>query len=203
MHFGLQGSTGYAEHSPPGRFVVIMFLRHPTCHRQRVLSGPEGQALAEFALVLPVLMLILLAIIQLGFMLGGQIGLINAVRETARFGSLAPTTEVNAATNGSSVDGYLTTSSLPLNVPGFEPANLVSHSVTYCQYQNPGAASYSVRLTVVANYRHPLFIPMVGLILDGFDGSMDGGLAVTTREQFRVENPPLNLSEVDALAVCP
>ena len=80
----------------------------------------------------------------------------------------------------------------------------MSSSVTYCGYQNPGTSptSYSVRVIVEARYKHPLFIPLVGLILDGFDGSMDGGLAVTTREQFRVENPPLNDTEVDALAVC-
>ena len=78
------------------------FLR---CQRHRVPRRTrEGQALAEFALVLPVLMLILLSIVQLGFMLGGQIGLINAVRETARFGSLAPTTETNAGANSTSVD---------------------------------------------------------------------------------------------------
>lgn len=178
------------------------FLR---CQRHRAPRRTrEGQALAEFALVLPVLMLILLSIVQLGFMLGGQIGLINAVRETARFGSLAPTTETNAGANSTSVDNYLTTSSLPLNVPGYESVNLVSSSVTYCGYPNPGTSptSYSVRVIVEARYKHPLFIPLVGLILDGFDGSMDGGLAVTTREQFRVENPPLNDTEVDALAVC-
>ena len=173
--------------------------RHESARR----DVAAGQALAEFALVLPVLMLILLSIIQLGFMLGAQIGLINATRETARFGSLSPTTENSASANGAAVNGYLESSSLPQNVPGYSSANLGTHGVSYCQYQNPGASSYSVRLIVEARYRHPLFVPLVGIILDGFDGTMDGNLAVSTREQFRVENMPLNLSEVDALAACP
>jgi hypothetical protein len=172
-------------------------------HGSRRRLNEPGQSLVEFALVLPILMLILLAIVQLGFMLGSQIGLINAVRETARFGSLSPTTEGSAASNGTAIDGYLTLSSLPQNVPGYASANLAAHSVSYCRYENPGASAYSVRVIVEARYRHPLFIPLVGIIMDGADGTMDAGLAVSTREQFRVENPPLNLSEVDALAACP
>lgn len=169
-------------------------------HRRLV---EPGQSLVEFALVLPILMLILLSIVQLGFMLGSQIGLINAVRETARFGSLSPTTEGSASSNGTTVDGYLTSSSLPQNVLGYASANLAAHSVSYCRYVNPGTSAYSVRIIVEARYRHPLFIPLVGVIMDGADGTMDAALAVATREQFRVENPPLNLVEVDALAACP
>jgi hypothetical protein len=51
-------------------------------------------------------------------------------------------------------------------------------------------------------YAHPLFIPLVGLILDPFDGASDGGLAVTSTESFRVENMPLNASEVSTLTSC-
>lgn len=163
----------------------------------------RGQALVEFALILPVLMLILMSIIQLGFIFGAQIGLINGVREGARYGSLTPTTGANSSTVGPAVQSYLTTTVLSTNVMGYSSSNLRSSSVTYCGYQNPGGAStYSVRLTVSARYGHPLFIPLVGVILDGFDGTSDSALAITSTERFRVENMPLNASEVASLPVC-
>jgi hypothetical protein len=151
-------------------------------------------------------MLILMGIIQLGFLFGAQIGLTNAVREAARFGSLAPTmTSAQATSNGAAVSTYLSGTAMPQNVPGFNAANLTAPAATYCYYQNPGTspASYSVRLTVTATYGHQLFIPLVGIILDPFDGVTDSRLAVTSRESFRVENAPLNLSDVNTLAVCP
>lgn len=161
----------------------------------------RGQALVEFALILPVLMLILMSIIQLGFIFGAQIGLINGVREGARYGSLTPTTGANASTVGPAVQSYLTTTVLPTNVMGYSASNL-SASVSYCGYQNPGSSTYSVRLTVSARYAHPLFIPLVGVILDGFDGTGDSALAITSTERFRVENMPLNASEVASLPAC-
>jgi Flp pilus assembly protein TadG len=169
----------------------------------RTRRTTDAQALVEFALVLPVLMLVLMSIVQLGFMFAGQIGLTNAVREAARYGSLSPTQNTtNATANGASVTAYLTGTVLPKDVPGYAAANVRSTSVTYCQYANPGGSSYSVRITVSVRYAHPLFIPLVGLILDPFDGASDGGLAVTSTESFRVENMPLNASEVSTLTSC-
>jgi Flp pilus assembly protein TadG len=165
-----------------------------------------GQSLTEFALIAPVLFLIFMGIIQLGILFGAHIGLINGVREAARYGSLAPTTAGNQAANAASVNNHLTTTVLPASVIGYSSANLTSSSVTYCAYQNPGTASpatHSVRLTVTARYAHPLFIPLVGVLLDGFDGAMDDALAITTMEHFRVENVPLNTGEVAGLTSCP
>jgi hypothetical protein len=147
-------------------------------------------------------MLILMSIIQLGFIFGAQIGLINGVREGARYGSLSPTTAANQSTVGAAVQSYLTTRVLSSNVMGYSSSHLQSSSVTYCAYQNPGGSTYSVRLTVSARYGHPLFIPLVGLILDGFDGTTDSALAVTSTERFRVENLPLNASEVATMSPC-
>jgi len=187
---------------------VIRPSVHPVQPRatwlRRGLIG-RGQSVVEFALVLPVLMLILMSIIQLGFIFGSQIGLINGVRETARYGSLSPTTNSYQANtvNGPAVVAYMSGTALPLSVPGYSAANLAASSAAYCSYQNPGGGAYSVRLTVTATYRHPLFIPLVGAILDGFDGSIDSALAVSSAERFRVENPPLNAGDVSTLTPCP
>ncbi|MBF8291086.1 MAG: TadE-like protein, partial [Chloroflexi bacterium] len=57
----------------------------------RALSGrpyQKGQSLVEFALVLTPLFLILLGIIQFGFIFNAYITLTNATREAAREGSI-------------------------------------------------------------------------------------------------------------------
>lgn len=162
----------------------------------------DGQALVEFALVAPILLLVLLAVIQLGFLFGSHIGLINAVREGARYGSLSPTATSSTATaNGAAIDTYLRTVLLPRSVPTYQAANVIATSVTYCAYQNPGGGAYSVRLTVSVTYAHPLFVPLVAAILDPFD-DRPGAFVLSTEERFRVENPPLNPSEVTSLASC-
>jgi Flp pilus assembly protein TadG len=47
-------------------------------------SNTEGQALVEFALVLPILLLLILGMIEFGWILNGKITLTTAAREGAR-----------------------------------------------------------------------------------------------------------------------
>ena len=63
----------------------------------RRTDSERGQALTEFALVAPLLFLILFGIIQLGFLFGGQNGLTNAAREAARYASTLPTPDTVVA----------------------------------------------------------------------------------------------------------
>lgn len=51
----------------------------------------EGQSMVEFALVLPVLMLIIIGIIEFGFLFSGYLALSNASREAVRTVSLGET----------------------------------------------------------------------------------------------------------------
>jgi Flp pilus assembly protein TadG len=52
------------------------------------LREEKGQSLVEFALLIPLLILILMAIIEFGFMFNAYITISNASREGARLGSL-------------------------------------------------------------------------------------------------------------------
>ena len=161
--------------------------------RARALRRPDqGQALTEFALIVPVLLLILFSIIQFGFLLGGQIGMTNGTREAARYASTVP----NAT--AAQVKVELTTRALPKAIPGFRAAN-VNNTLTvvsFCSYANP---NHDVRITSV--YRHPLFVPLVNLIVDAVDGTSDGALTATVTEEMRVENP--RLTTAGGLAPCP
>lgn len=53
-------------------------------------GGTRGQSLVEFALALPVLLLILIGITDLGRAFGAYIVMTNAAREGAYYGSLNP-----------------------------------------------------------------------------------------------------------------
>ncbi|MEX2236491.1 MAG: TadE family protein [Dehalococcoidia bacterium] len=62
-----------------------MRIRRPGSRR-----GERGQALVEFALVLPLLLIMLFGIIDFGRALQTYITINNASREGARFGSISP-----------------------------------------------------------------------------------------------------------------
>ena len=165
--------------------------------RQRSGSGSTetGQGLVEFALVAPILLMIMLSIIQLGWIFSTQIGLTNAIREAARFAATNPTVNPGqATTNGAATVSQLTTI-LPRNVSFYGPSSLGSATATYCEYPDPKSGNYSVRVNVTVQYRHPLFIPIIGPLLDGFDGVSDNAFRVGAVEEMRIENsPPLTAS---------
>jgi Flp pilus assembly protein TadG len=162
----------------------------------------RGQALTEFALIAPLFFLLLFAVIQLGFLMGGQIGLTNGVRETARYAATVPTA------TGAQVRTELLTRQLPKAIPGFRSGNIVggSTTVSYCYYRNPNDTvsfpSFSLKVIVTAVYRHPLFVPLISNIIDVFDGSNDSALTATAREEMRVENPRITSIPTGGIA-CP
>lgn len=151
----------------------------------------RGQSLAEFALILPVFLLILFSIIQFGFLLGSQIGLTNGVREAARYAVTQP-----RATR-LQVLSELTTRSLPRSIPAFSVGRVVvpQTDVVFCYVQNPNHSptfpSYSMRVRVIATYRHPLFVPLVTQIIDAIDATPDGALTARVTEEMRIETTRL------------
>jgi len=164
--------------------------------RRRGQRHTQGQALVEFALVLPIALLILLGIIQFGFLFSSQIGVINAVRETARFGSTSPLSDVaTASTNGANVCTYLENTAMT-RVPGYSIGNVVGSGATYVKYESypdphDPPDTYSIRMTVHIEYKHPLVVPIVSAILDGLDGTNDSHFQLGADEAMRVENPVL------------
>ncbi len=141
----------------------------------------SGQALVEFALLAPLLFVILFGIIQFGFLFSGQVGLTNTAREVARYTSTALTNSTAAAT-------AQLNAALPRNVPGYNGSAI--STISYCWYTNPGTpTTYSTRVRVAVSYAHPLFIPIVGVLVDGADGAEDQRLRIGVVEEMRVETP--------------
>jgi hypothetical protein len=53
------------------------------------------------------------------------------------------------------------------------------------------------------SYRHPLFLPIVDLILDGIDGVTDQSLTASTSTEFHVEQPGDNSVGIGGVARFP
>ncbi len=175
----------------PGRDRSMRLRRF---HRSHMRDAETGQGLVEFAFVVPILLVIMLGIVQLGWILTSQIGLTNSIREAARFAATQRTVSaVQAGTNGSATVGQLNLI-MPRNVNFFGSGNVSTASASYCQYTDP-KGDPTVRVRVTVQYRHPLFIPLISGILDGVDGVSDNALLASAVEEMRVENsPPLTSS---------
>ena len=151
--------------------------------------------------MLPVLAVILLSILQFGILFSAQVGITNAVREAVRNASAIPVaTAANAGTAANSVYLRLTDSTTGLlkrNGSGYSVSALVTGGsppttqVCYYSYTDAtGGISIMARVEVV--YKHPLFIPLISQILDGFDGATDQAYRLGTSEEIRVSNGQLS-----------
>lgn len=159
-------------------------------HRSR------GQALAEFALVLPILAILLFGTIQAGITFGSYNGLINSVREAARFGSVCIGDPVTVC--GPSTRTYLTGTKIPGSVFGYKgtPTAMIEYQAynTSTDVANP---QWNLRIRVSGCANGTIFIPLIGY---AFGLSDPTSFPLRAVETFRVEgnpakNPPLGIAK--------
>ena len=107
----------------------------------------EGQAAVELALALPLVALLLLALVQLGFLVRDQVLVVHAAREGVRQAAVDSSTDgVRRAASGSS---------------GLAPSRL---RVAMAARGGPGT-----HVQVTVTYRAPTDIPLVGAMLPDLD----------------------------------
>src|SRR5262245_12814514 len=111
----------------------------------------RGAVAAEFALLLPVLLTILCAIIEFGMIMYGREVVTNAAREGARFGIVASSPKPTAGAILAISDGYLTGT-------GINPNN-VTFVATGAQAARP------TPLVVTATYSYQWLIPYLPTML--------------------------------------
>jgi len=140
----------------------------------------RGQSLAEFALILVPLMLVLVGTIQFGVIWATQVGVTNAVRDTARAasmvqpkastaGNVTPDAEIAAAKN---IDQTVLLKALSSNVPFYGVGNVKVHRVCYSTFRDLDNDP-ALQATVTVVYGHPIFIPLLS-------GILGNSLATTT-----------------------
>jgi Flp pilus assembly protein TadG len=180
-------------------------VTRPVRRHRRSEPRSRGQGLVEFALVVPILAVLLMSILQVAMLLFAQVGLTNAAREAARNASSIPvTTAADAQTAADAYYARLTDATagfLKRNVGAYSPTALVttgSPRTQVCYYSFTDASgSPSIMAQVRVDYSHPLFIPLVSQILDGFDGTNDGGYRLGVSEEIRVGN--INLTSAGGI----
>ena len=153
----------------------MRFVWRGTSRRSR------GQSVTEFALVVPLLLLLLFGTIQVGITYGGYNGLINSVREAARYGSVCSGSNCGADTATHLINVIQT------GVFGFK-GGTPGAAVTYTTYQDQGTPQrWNIRITVTGCVRGIVFIPFVGNVLGWTDTQ---GVPLKSTEVFRVEGQP-------------
>lgn len=136
----------------------------------------RGQALVEFAAVLLPLMLIVVGIIQFGFLFAAYVGTSNAAREGARSGTIYQyDSDLSRTQNDVARCQVILTAaqqSLDSGVPGqFSPScsSAVGGGDLAISYPDSATCVAQTRegcqLRVVLTYRQPLFVPLVGQFL--------------------------------------
>ena len=138
----------------------------------------RGQALAELALVTPILVLLIMAVVQFAFVLETQMGLTNAVREAARRAAADP----SPTTSG--VDAQLN-ALLAANIQGYEASRVTSTAVTIADYCLN--AENNNRIQVTVSYGHPVFFPLLAYATDLVDGVGDDKWTLSASAQMRLE----------------
>lgn len=162
-------------------------------------KGERGQALIELALVAPIMIVILAALVQFGIIFERQIGIENAVREAARRGATLTTKDVT----GAQINANWTLTQLQSILANTQTHDTaLDRDLEVCFYNPPlpnsmdaSGTRHQSWVTVSAGYAHPLFLPIVDLIIDGIDGSNDRRLRVDTSATFTVEQPTSDTSD--------
>jgi len=127
---------------------------------RNIFRRQEGQALVEFALVAPVLLLILFGIVEFGLILFNQHVITNASREGARFGIVVETPRRTAAEIEAVVDAYCGDHLVTFGSGG-TPTTYVSH---------PGGQTFGQDLTVEVTFQYD-FLVLPAFIAEFLGGS--------------------------------
>ena len=153
----------------------------------------KGQSFVEFALILPFLLVLVAALIDLGWMYLTMVSLREAAQEAASYAAVCPndTTGIRERLRSSSTDPIdLSVSSIP---DSDITICVLSPSSTTCPSPATAAAiGQDIRVTVTFN--HKIITPFVG----SFIGNQEYPMSSSARNQIlRVPPDPLNLFACD------
>lgn len=150
--------------------------------RLRRFKSSRGQSLVEFAMVLPMVMILIFGVIDFGMALRSYITITNATREGGRFAALGNppgsypadcTTPSNTTTIGRVCTGL---EGLDLN------SGLQSVTVTYPTGESPGA-----EVVVAADYTYEYITPLGAMVNFFSVGSFPDNIPLSTSTSMRLE----------------
>lgn len=128
----------------------------------KLFRKDDGQAMVELALILPVLLLIIMGIIEFGFMFNNYLTLNNVSREAARYASLGGT-DSEAVVRATEIAPNLDSAKLTIVITPSESSRGRGDSVE-----------------VVVTYQYSLLTPFL-------DGILTNGIPLEAKTIMRVE----------------
>jgi TadE-like protein len=137
-----------------------------TTRRGRPSLGQRGQALVEFAIVFPLLLIVVFGIIDFGRALQTYITINNASREGARVGSINPGADVEAKVRDAA------------GAFGDDVGVVVSF---------PSGSDSGDSVVVDVDYDYTMITPIVGMIATFTGGSLDDTITLSTSSDMRIE----------------
>ena len=139
-----------AYYVPP---MITPLRSHPASRRRR--RRTRGQALVEFALVIPVFFLVLAGIMDFGYLLYSRMTVINAAREGARAGAVIDATTIPAIVPSvvAGAAGGLSVSTNVVCVP--------IKSVGSCNFSSATSSKPGDGVKVTVTYTHHTFFPLL------------------------------------------
>jgi Flp pilus assembly protein TadG len=145
----------------------------PRIARCKARAGQQGQAMVEFALFLPILLVLLFGVVEIGMMISDQIALVHAAHDGARAGS-AP---------GCNLD---TNCEIAAAVA---QANAALSGINQCATTNASAqvlGSNPQQIVVTVQCTYQAFTPLGGL-LSMIGGAFNQQLTLSASTNMRVE----------------
>lgn len=139
--------------------------------RRTLLKSEKGQSMVEFALLLPILVLILLMIMEGGLIFGGYLELENAARDGVRYASVRTDKQ-----NRTDINTYITSKDFII----VDKSNLVQ-PIGFTKTTDPDATILTVTLT----YKYSIITPLIGGIIGDEDD--ESKLTMTTSATMRSE----------------
>lgn len=140
----------------------------------------RGQSLVEFALIFPILFVLVLGIVDFGVGMRSYMSLTNAAREGARFGAVGNPTgsyPSNCTTpNTTTVIGRVC-----MVLEGLDETDLQSVTVTFPQGQGPGNS------VVVSAHYHYHYITPLRAFVNFFGGSLPDYIDLSATTDMRLE----------------
>jgi Flp pilus assembly protein TadG len=162
-----------------GGLSTVLRSRAPRSRRRGGGRHARGQSLAEFALVLLPLMLVLLGIVQMGLIFNAYVTVANAAREGARAGSIwVADPNASQPTNDANRDTYITATvngSLGLLDPASATTTVNYDSSTTadgCRGTATDVRRKDQCVQVEVSYRLTLIIPLIADLLPSSGGAM-------------------------------
>lgn len=141
----------------------------------------RGQSLVEFALVLPVLTILIFGIIDFGMALRSYVSLTNATREGARFAAVGNVTGTYP-TDCDGTNGTTTIGRVCVAIEGLDLDEVQDISVAFLDGEAPGNS-----VIVSAEYQYNFITPLGDIIGFVSGGSFPESITLGTSTDMRLE----------------